>query len=209
MASIAFRWSGLLLTIGAILLGAGIVMVSFDVGGDHPLSSPLISVSLFVASILLLLSLPAMYARQAAAAGWLGLIGHTLLEIGVLLLFSLTSLPLRFPSLNPPAHGENAVDFILGISFTIGLLLTSIATLRARVLPRGAGIVLVAGTALFFFGFFVAEVLPRVAGQVGTMLLGISLAVGFAWIGVAMVREREIPLAADSHQDSPRFAGQR
>lgn len=32
MATTAFRWSGLVLTVGAILLGAGIVMVAFGAG---------------------------------------------------------------------------------------------------------------------------------------------------------------------------------
>ncbi len=190
MATITFRWSGLLLCTGAILLGAGIVMVPLNIGGDHPLSSPLISVSLFLASILMLLSLPAMYAKQAAVAGRMGLVGHALLEIGVLLLFSLTSLPLRFPSLNPPANGENVIDFVLAIAFTVGLLLTSIATLKARVLPRGAGLLLITGTVGFFLSFFIGDILPHVAAQLSTALLGILLGLGFGRVGMALMQEK-------------------
>lgn len=208
MESTAFRWSGLLLVVGAILLGSGIVMVSLDVGGDHSVTSLFISIPLFLSAILMLLSLPAMYAKQAAAVGWLGLIGHALLETGMLLLIEVTSIPLRFPFYPPPANGENAVDFFLAIAFTVGLLLTSIATLRARVLPSGAGVLLVVGTIGFFISFFVAEALPPAAGQTSSALLGISLALGFAWIGVALMREGQTQSDADSRHASPRLAGQ-
>jgi hypothetical protein len=37
-----------------------------------------------------------------------------------------------------------------------------------------------------FFVFFVAEFLPAAAGQVGSAVFGILLALGFGWIGWAM-----------------------
>ena len=35
----------------------------------------------------------------------------------------------------------------------------------------------------FFFNFFIAEFLPPLAGQVGTALFGILLALSLTWIG--------------------------
>lgn len=192
MVNTAIRWSGLLLIVGAILLGTVIVLVSFNFVGSESLASPLISFPLLVSSILLLLSLPAMYAKQADAAGWLGLAGYALLQTGILLLVNVASMPLRFPTFHP-ASGENAVDFLLAIALTLGLLLTAIATIRAGVFPKRAGILLLAGTAGFFFSFFVAELLPPPLGGLGNAFLGLLLPLAFAWMGVALLQGK--PLA--------------
>jgi hypothetical protein len=68
MANFAFRWSGILLVIGAGLLGIAIVIISLKPVVNQTLS-PGSSLLMLLSSILLLLSLPAMYARQANAAG--------------------------------------------------------------------------------------------------------------------------------------------
>jgi len=184
MAEIAFRWSGILLVLGATLLGAAIVIISLKPVMEQAFS-PGVSLLMLVSSMLLLLSLPAMYARQANAAGWLGLAGHVLLQTGILILVMLAATPLLYPSLKP-IPGENLVVFLLGIALTIGLLLTGIATVRADVFPRWAGILLLAAMAGFFFDFFVAEFLPPVAGQIGSAIFGVLLALALAWYGVAL-----------------------
>jgi hypothetical protein len=184
MADSAVRLSGTLLIVGAVLLGTAIVVVSFNPVIDQPIS-PRISLLLLLSAILLLLSLPVMYARQAQTAGWLGLTGHVLLQTGILLLVVLAATPLLYPSLNP-APGENVVVFLLGIALTLGLLLTGIATIAAGVYPRWAGILLLAATAGFFFVFFVAEFLPSMAGQLGSAFFGILLALALVWIGLAI-----------------------
>ncbi len=185
MAEIAFRWSGILLVLGAALLGVAIVIISLKPVMEQ-VFSPGVSLLMLVSSILLLLSLPAMYARQANAAGWLGLSGHVLLQTGILILVMLAATPLLYPSLKP-IPGENLVVFLLGIALTIGLLLTGIATIRAGVFPRGAGILILAAMAGFFFVFFVAEFLPPITGQVGSAIFGILLALSLAWIGIALL----------------------
>jgi hypothetical protein len=38
----------------------------------------------------------------------------------------------------------------------------------------------------FFFVFFVAEFLPPAAGQIGSAVFSAPLALGLAWIGVAL-----------------------
>jgi hypothetical protein len=185
MAETALRWSGVLLIPGAILLGVGIVTISLKPVANTALS-PGTSRLMLLASILLLLSLPAVYARQADAAGWLGLAGHGLLQTGILLLVVLAATPLLYPAFNTAA-GENLVVFLLGIALTLGLLLTGLATMRAGVFPRWAGILLLAATAGFFFVFFIAEFLPTITGQLDSALFGVVLALGLAWMGLALI----------------------
>jgi hypothetical protein len=184
MAEFAFRWSGILLVAGAALLGVAIVIVSLKPEMSQ-FFSPGIGLLFLIASIFLLLSLPAMYARQADAAGWLGLAGYVLLQAGILLLVLLAATPILYPALKT-ASGENMVVFLLGIAFTLGLLLTGIATIRAGIFPRWAGILLLAATAGFFFDFFVAEFLPPIAGQLGSAIFGALLALALAWIGISL-----------------------
>jgi hypothetical protein len=184
MIEIAVRLGGVILIVGAALLGIAIVMVSFAPVINQPVP-PRVSLLFLLSALLLLLSLPAMYARQAHAAGWLGLIGYGLLQSGILLLVLVAAPALLFPSLKL-APGENLAVFLLGIALTSGLLLTGIATVLAGVYPRWAGILLLAATAGFFFVFFVAEFLPPMAGQIGAAFFGVLLALALAWIGVAL-----------------------
>jgi hypothetical protein len=180
----AIHWSGPVLIGGALALALAIILISSRPVVGQALTSDAATLSL-LATALLLLSLPAMYAVQAEAAGLLGLAGHALLSIGLLLPVVVAVTPLLHPSLNAPT-GEHPLVFVLGIALTLGLLLTGIATLQADVLPRPAAVLLLAATAGFFFVFFVAEFLPAAAGQIGSAVFGVLLALGFAWIGVAL-----------------------
>ena len=184
MANTVVRWAGLVQITGAALLGTALVITSSAPEMTQPIP-PLPNSLLFLSSVLLLLSLPAMYARQANAAGWLGLAGHALLQTGILLLVVVSTPPLLFSSFDL-AFEESLTPFLLAIALTAGLLLTATATLRAGVFPRWTGILLLAGTAGFFFSFFVAETLPRLPGQVVGGILGILLALSFAGIGLSM-----------------------
>jgi hypothetical protein len=188
MADMALRLGGIILIVGAALLGAAIVLVSFVPVVNRPFPQH-VSLLFLLAAILLLLSLPAMYARQAQAAGWLGLIGHALLQTGVLLLVLVAGPFLLYPTRNL-ILSDNILFFLLGIALTVGLLLTGIATVRAGGYPRAAGIVLLAATVGFFFDFFVAEYLPRVVGQIGSAFFGALLGLALAWIGVALLMSK-------------------
>ena len=184
MAAIAIRWSGWLLVAGAALLGAAIVRLSFRpvMNQQYP---PSVNVLMLISSILLILSLPAMYVKQADSAGWLGLVGFALLQTGVLFLAIISAAPLMYPSITKPP-GESVVTFSLGTALACGLILTAIATLSAGVYPRWSGILLLIAAAGFFFVFFVAEFLRPVAGQLGSAFFGVLLAVAFMWIGFAL-----------------------
>jgi hypothetical protein len=180
------HWSGALLVCGALLLGLATGLASLQpTATTGQLLSPTVAALLVLSAAFLLPSLPGMYAAQAEAAGMLGLVAYVLLEIGVLLFVVVSATPLLFPALDL-RYVNNPLYLGLGVALTFGLLLTGVVTLRAGVFPSGAGVVLLVGTAGFFFGFFVAEFLPPLAGQIGNALLGVILALGFAWVGVSM-----------------------
>lgn len=180
----AMQWSGPALVAGALALGLAVILIS---------SRPVIAATLnadvaaliFVAAALLVLSLPAMYAIQAHAAGVVGLVGHVLLILGLLLPVMLAAAPLLHPADNAPI-GEHPIVFGLGIALTLGLLLTGMATFQAEVFPRPAALLVLGAMAGFFFVFFIAEFLPPAAGQIGTAIFGVLLALGFSWIGAAI-----------------------
>ena len=182
--SAAIQWGGLALVGGSVTLAVAIVLISSRPVIGQAIS-PDVAALLLCSAALLLLSLPAMYAVQAEAAGTLGLVACALLMVGLLLPVVVAATPLLHPSLDAPS-GEHPIVFALGIALTLGLLLTGIATFQAEVFPRPAAVLLLAATAGFFFVFFVAEFLPATAGQIGSAVFGILLALGFAWIGVAM-----------------------
>jgi len=185
MLPIALRLSGLLLIGGAVLLGVAIVMLALN-PVINQVFSPRISLLLLLSSILLLLSLPGMYAKQADSVGWFGLVGHILLHAGLIMLVLVAATPILYPSIREPS-GENLVVFVLGIALTLGLLSTGIATIRAGVYPQWSGILLLAATAGFFFVFFIAEFLPPVAGQIGSATFGLLLALALGWIGSSLL----------------------
>jgi hypothetical protein len=184
MINNAIRWSGWLLIAGAALLGFAIVRISFRPVVNQQFT-PGISRIFLLSSILLLLSFPGMYIRQANSAGWLGLAGFALLQTGILLLVVIASTPILYPSIKTPS-GENIVVFLLGIALAIGLLLTGLATVRAGVFPIWSGILMLVATAGFFFVFFIAEFLPPITGQIGSAFFGIVLALSLIWIGLSI-----------------------
>ncbi|WP_141727631.1 hypothetical protein [Thermogemmatispora onikobensis] len=184
MITRALRWSGVALVAGGLGMGAAIVLVAFGPSGRFPPS--LVSSLLLVASLLVLLALPTMYAHQSEAAGWLGLVGYVLLEVGMVLVLVYAAEPLFTPTIT--GVGESAAAFSLGIALLLGFVLTAVATLRAGVYPRWSAILLLATSAGFLFDFFVAEELPPIAGLLDSAFLGVMMASAFGGIGGALWR---------------------
>ncbi len=205
MTDTALRWSGLLLTIGATAQGVSSAAIELSSSAGNQSQPQLFYLLLVISSMLLLLSFPGMYARQSKAAGWLGLAGFTLLQIGILLPIVAVSPHLRFPAYNPPG-GENAIDGLLAIALTLGLVLTGLASLLAGVFPRWSGFLIFVSAFGFFFAFFVAETLPKAIGQAGDAFFSILQALGFAWIGVIMLKSGHVP-AAEGVSNGRNLAG--
>ena len=182
MVETTIRWSGLALIAGALFMGVAIALLSLKPPGQLP--TPLVSMILLVASLLIMLALPGMYARQSEAAGWLGLVGHVGLSVGIVIVVVYAAVPLFSPEIK--GLGESVAAFLLGLALLLGLVLTAIATLRADVYPRGSGILLGASGAGFLFVFIVAEYLPPIATQLGSTIFGVLFALALAWIGVSI-----------------------
>jgi hypothetical protein len=128
-------------------------------------------------------------ARQAKQAGWLGFVGYLLVGSGGFLLFSffavldLTVFPyldvhaplasVQFFTANPAVTVYAAVASSL---FGVGGVLLGLATMRARVFPRGAGVLLILG--VVGLGAFVNVFLGA------AMLFGL---VGIGWMGYTLL----------------------
>ena len=184
MMSTAIQWSGPVLVVGALLLALTTVAAALRPTVQSMLSPEVATLGVLAAAFLVL-SLPGMYAAQADAAGVIGLAGYALLQVGLLLLVVVSAAPLLYPTVTGP-FANHPLTGGLGVALFLGLLLTSIATLQAGVYPRPAALLLVAGTAGFFFGFFVSEFLPPGPAQVANAALGVLAPAGLAWCGAAL-----------------------
>lgn len=153
-----------------------------------------------------LVGLAGIYARQAVKAGWLGLVGYVLLSLWLVLImgfsfveaFILPHLTTAAPTLADDwmrmfNGGTSQIDLgALPTLWTLtaplyigGGVLFGIATFRARILPRGAAVLLALGTALAPVGGLLSlSAQPKTAIPVGLAL---------AWLGYALVTERQKP----------------
>src|SRR5260370_15205937 len=157
-----YRLSGISLLIGSVLAIVGGILGIFS---SNPASTIAIAGSLiqFVGATLGILGLPGMYARQAQRAGILGLIGTALMVCYILILgtfgSALNAVLLPFIATHAPAIAQSEPPG-LALFFTIGGLLGSvrgislgIATIRASILPRWAGVLLM-GSVIHVAGDF-------------------------------------------------------
>lgn len=169
--------------------------------------------------VLGLAGLAGVHARQADRSGRLGLVGLVLLELwlAVVLGFSVVE------AFVLPRAGAVTPEFIqswmamfngtpspvdLGLLptlwtltaplYMLGGLCFGIATFRARILPRGAAVLLALGTAAApVAGLLPLAAMPKVAVPVGLAL---------AWLGYALVTERRGPMARTATGSGPRAA---
>lgn len=156
-----YRVSGLGLWTGAIMFVVHVVLRSVMTAGVDPARfalqsfwAPLNALGL-IGAVLVLLGLPAMYARMAAATGWLGLAGVVLIAVAwmffglFLSLYAMLVLPWlaeRAPLLvAAPQPVGFVVAFIVGLlAWFVGTILLAIPFVRGRLSPRWVGYVLLA-----------------------------------------------------------------
>ena len=203
------RWAG----ISAIVAGICYVLV----GVFHPLNiassvtTPrwmIVHVLATAMSFFGLLGMAGLYARQAEKSGWLGLAGYLLFSLWLALILGFTFVEVFIlPTLATAAPtfvagwlgmftgSASAIDLgalpvlwtLTGPIYILGGLLFGIATFRARILPRWAGILLAVGTAIGPVAIlFPPEYQPKVAVPVGLAL---------AWLGYALWSERRAQAA--------------
>jgi hypothetical protein len=189
MIKTALSWSGMALVASAIFLGTAIVQAALNLPGVVPM--PLGSFFLLVGSMLLMLALPGMYARQAETAGGLGLLGHVLLAVGNVALIGFAVAPLFNPAVMGIDTEETVVAGLLLLALPLGFVLTGVATLRAAVYPRWSGILLLAAGVGVLLTFLGPGGTPPIVGTIVGLSWGASLVIPFAWIGVILWRSRD------------------
>ena len=154
------------------------------------------------------LGMAGLYARQAVKVGWLGLIGYVLLTLWLVVIMGFSfveAFVLPHVATASPAFVEAwmgmfngpAGKFDLGVLPTIwtltgpvyilGGLLFGIATFRANVLPRWAGVLLALSTVLAP----VAALLPNASQPKIAVPMGVAL----AWLGYALWSEKRVQLS--------------
>jgi MFS family permease len=143
----------------------------------------------------LLLGLPGLYAAQSERAGRLGLVSFLMVFFGTLF-FAVSNnygfiapvlaaqAPAMLDAINvyPPVVALNG---LLAVGFFLGFIFFGIATLRARVLPRQTGILMIIGSPLNMvgavLGLLVSEALWTVA-ILGALVLGLGLVWAGYWL---------------------------
>ena len=180
------RWSGLAAVLGGALLIVSdflsFTVNSGDLAEVVTTGAYLADGSMRVlAGVLLLLGLVGLYAIQSDATGALGLVAFLVAFAGTaLILGTWWTNAFVAPSLatEAPAFLEAGPAGVLGVAYTmsfalgaVGWLLFGLVSLRARIYPRVAVVVLMAGAALTFA--------PLPGGQV-------VFEVAVAWLGLAL-----------------------
>ncbi len=180
------RWAGMAALASGVLSAIGdLLSLGVDLesaGSATTVSYAVVFLLYLLGGVLLLLGLVGLYAGQSEAAGILGLIGFLVAFLGTTLfsgalwfeLFITPSLAIQAPDLAEAELG--LTGFILSFLLVIaGWLLFGVATLRARVYPRPAAVLLVVGAVVSF---------------APVPLSGIVLSVAVAWLGFALFTGR-------------------
>lgn len=209
-----YRLSGIPLLLGAVVsVIAGLMTLFFDSSLSaspstiqSPLWSPYWSL-VFVALVLVLLGLPALYLRQAGGGGTLlGLIGVLLVVLGnelgmAMVAYFVSILPLlaaKAPYLINAGFYETSfgVFGLGGASLgVIGPLVLGIAVIRAKVFPPVVGALLIISGILSPSTEF-SGLLFTLLGLVGT----IAAAVAYGGVGIILTQQ---PQARGAEASSP------
>ena len=186
------RWSGLALLVAGVLWLLGILHPPATLDG---MLAPAWGPSHYVtaaASVFLVFGLIGLYAYQVAKVGWLGLIAFILTLTASAMLTSaelfdgalaptLVANPATQSLVNPQQAGPFViVNRVVAVLATVGNILLGIAIIRAGVLPRWAGLLIIIGYVFLAFGIG----LPALAilAEVGLVLSGL----GYAWCGYSI-----------------------
>jgi hypothetical protein len=199
--STLLRWGGL------AALAAGVVKALSELGallliGTQPDRIAaltwqwmvLLALSL-AAAFLAMMGLVALYARQVQQSGSRGLIGFGLAALGTMMHFGHVwtglflvpalagSVPEFLDGVGVTPYGVVAAGVILAlVTFAFGWFLFGLATLRAKVVPRGPAALVMVGAAL-----------ELGLGVLDVQLSALVFAAGLAWMGFWLWSERADP----------------
>ena len=220
------RLSGISLLVGGLVglvesLLSAILYPGHQATAQQILSFPwMLLASLYLAGFLLLaLGLPGMYRRQAARTGGWGLVGFILILVGVLVggilvgLIQVASMPqeaLSDPKVFAAGSQLPMAAFVLGVLIpvllmAVGAILLGIASLRARVFPRGAGVLLLVAGIIALVSLAVPSAIENILEALWNGVFFLA----FGWFGYALVAqgkervmapERATPVAQPSRE---------
>ena len=177
------RWSGLAAVAGGVLLVIA-ELSTLPTINEENLSEVAVTTSwavqqllFLLSSVLLLLGLVGLYARQSEAAGVLGLVGFLTAFLGTTLTAGVSFdqivvLPILAAEAPEVVNGTPPLGILLPfLLFGVGWVLFGVATLRARVYPRRAAVLLVVGAGL---------------AAVPLIFSTIIFALAVAWLGLGL-----------------------
>lgn len=168
-----YRLSGLALILGSLIMSVSSGFRTASDGGGS-----VWWLLTMIGGVFTLLGLPAAYAHQAHRAGKLGLVGFILTFVGIATL-EVGSAVLTTPQWAQIGTGFTIVFAAGMIGLNIGLILFGIATFRARVYPRWAGLMMIVGVpAIYILGS-----LPGVNAKPEVIIF-----LGLAWCGWVLMR---------------------
>jgi hypothetical protein len=166
--------AGILLLLGHLL----------DLGGDSEYGTVIGGTLVLTAHLVLVFGLVALWAAQAERGGLLGIIGMVLGVAGTTLVCGVVLVEIA------GASGAEVED-VLGaglpaalvlLAFLVGLILFGVATMRAGIFPRWAGLLLIAGDVVFGLG--------SLAGSAATIfeILGAAITcAALVWLGASLL----------------------
>ncbi len=199
-----FRSSGVALLLGSLLGLIWTVMSALILPITNPdqfagLLFLLTSLVMLFTSMVIVAGLVGMYARQATQASWLGFAGFVLIFFGMLVvgvgfgLISATVIPWLTTHAPNLIAGElppvlNVFIIVATLMVVVGTIPLGVGTMRARVLPRWAGLLLiVSGIA----GLLVIVPLPALMRNILAAVSSVAFFSGLGWTGYALWSERE------------------
>jgi hypothetical protein len=207
-----YRWSGLVLLVGGLLGLVSSILEAVLYPGDSATPAQILSATAmlvlsmsFVGFLLIAIGFPGGYLRQAARAGRLGFVGFVLLSLGLLLggvgLGAVLTITLPYLAQSAPkllTGGPPPALLLLLIGSTllwaVGSIFLGIASIRARVFPRWAGILLLASGIISIIGIPFPPLLSNIIEPAGEVVLFLA----FAWFGYALVAQGKEQVAAPS-----------
>jgi hypothetical protein len=205
-----YRLSG-----GTLIAGSLLILISSIMGAilfpghsstqEQVLSLPWLLMILItlIGSLLFVLGLPGMYLRQSARTGVLGLVGFILLLSAILLqdaaFSSVQFVILPFLAQKAPQllGGNNLpisaflLLMVSGLMQIIGTILLGIATMRAQVFPRLAGVLLLVSGIAFLLTI---PPLPSPISDIIEVISFIALALGCIWCGYLLMGQWNAPV---------------
>lgn len=191
-----YRLGGVAVLVGGVLGALSEALHPADPAGpatlvDYARAAQSVHLLMFVGVIVLLLGLPAVYARQSQQTGILGLAGFVLLFWGLLLLalphsvidFALLpTLVAQVPDQVMPifmAQGADPIAAFMAMiaepTLVIGVFVWAFATLRARVFPRWPACLLLVAIVMNILWNFLS-LFPALGWEPGPVLFYLALA---------------------------------